>query len=122
MSQFISFEESEKACRDLHQSRHVYLPTTLVLSVGPWLTQLLPELSSLSSRFIGKFCTGLILLISMHSLRRQFPLFIWQLKGSDTGVYGLPALDGANGGFKIGSLTILLSLYTPDSVKRTVSS
>jgi sarcosine oxidase len=116
----ISFEESEKGV-EIRTNQGTYTCDHLVLSVGPWLTQLLPELQAVFKVYRQVLYWFDIADQYAQFAPPQFPLFIWQLKGSDTGVYGLPALDGAAGGFKIGSSNYLTEPVTPDSVKRTVA-
>ena len=50
----------------------------------------------------------------------KFPVFIWLIKNSEHGIYGFPAVDGANGGIKIASEEYV-NTTTADSINRTVS-
>jgi sarcosine oxidase len=47
-------------------------------------------------------------------------VFIWQIKGRDNGIYGFPAVDGPNGGFKIASENYI-EVTTPETVNCIVS-
>lgn len=116
----IGFEENAKGV-EVHTNLGSYQAEHLVLSVGPWLTELLPELQS-----VFKVYRQVLYWFDIENSYEQFaeakfPIFIWQLKGEEAGVYGLPAVDGALGGFKIGSSNYLTEPVTPDTVSRTVS-
>ena len=116
----ISFEESKQGV-EIHTNQGTYSCDHLVLSVGPWLTQLLPELLPVFKVYRQVLYWFDIADSFAEFSPPKFPLFIWPLKDSETGVYGLPALDGKAGGFKIGSSNYLTEPVTPDSVKRTVA-
>lgn len=90
----------------------------LILSVGPWLPELLPEFSRIFtvnrqvlywfdvSNAYDDFIPG------------KMPVFDWHLK-SGRSTYGFPALDGRLGGVKIATESYAETV-TPDSVDRMV--
>lgn len=75
----------------------------LVLSVGPWLNQIV-----LKNSFDAIFKVYRQVLYWFDIKDRyeefsapQFPIFIWELKSGKNGIYGFPAIDGPDGGFKL---------------------
>jgi sarcosine oxidase len=117
----IGFEENAKGV-EVYTNQGTYTAERLVLSVGPWLTELLPQLKPVFKVYRQVLYWFDIADSFEQFAPPKFPLFIWQLKGAEAGVYGLPALDGPNGGFKIGSSNYLTEPVTPDSVERSVSA
>ncbi len=117
----IGFEENAKGV-EVYTNQGTYTAERLVLSVGPWLTELLPRLKPVFKVYRQVLYWFDIADSFEQFAPPKFPLFIWQLKGAEAGVYGLPALDGPNGGFKIGSSNYLTEPVTPDSVERSVSA
>jgi sarcosine oxidase len=114
------FEETDLGVT-VYTDQGTYKAEHLVLSVGPWLPEILADLGSVFkvhrqvlywfdvSAAYKEFVTG------------KFPIFIWQIKGCDNGIYGFPAIDGPSGGFKIASEDYTYQT-TPDSVDRTVGA
>lgn len=89
----IGFAESEKGV-EVQTDQSSYHANSLVLTVGPWLTELLPELQT-----VFKVYRQVLYWFDIESKferfsEPEFPIFIWQLKGEEAGVYGLPAVDG----------------------------
>lgn len=117
----IGFEENAKGV-EVYTNQGTYTAERLVLSVGPWLTELLPQLKPVFKVYRQVLYWFDIADSFEQFAPPKFPLFIWQLKGAEAGVYGLPALDGPHGGFKIGSSNYLTEPVTPDSVERSVSA
>lgn len=117
----IGFEENAKGV-EVYTNQGTYTAEHLVLSVGPWLTELLPQLQPVFKVYRQVLYWFDIADSFEQFAPPKFPLFIWQLKGAAAGVYGLPALDGPHGGFKIGSSNYLTEPVTPDSVERSVSA
>ena len=117
----IGFEENAKGV-EVYTNQGTYTAERLVLSVGPWLTELLPQLKPVFKVYRQVLYWFDIADSFEQFAPPKFPLFIWQLKGAEAGVYGLPALDGPNCGFKIGSSNYLTEPVTPDSVERSVSA
>ncbi|HEY9676863.1 MAG TPA: N-methyl-L-tryptophan oxidase [Drouetiella sp.] len=99
----------------------LYTADKLVLSVGPWLSQFSQNLQSLFKPFRQVLYW---FDISQHHddfALGKFPIFIWQLKGHDNGIYGFPAIDGPAGGFKVAT-EVYDEPTTPESCERTVSA
>jgi sarcosine oxidase len=82
--------------------RSVYFGEQAVISVGPWIHDLLPSERSYFTitrqvlawfapeGSIAPFCAP------------RFPTFIWEFgSGRTTGIYGFPAIDGQEGGVKV---------------------
>ncbi len=75
----------------------------LVLSVGPWLNQIV---SKISFDAIFKVYRQVLYWFDIKDHYKdfsapQFPIFIWELKSDKNGMYGFPAVDGPDGGFKL---------------------
>src|SRR5208282_3108594 len=114
------FDETDKGIT-IHTNHDTYQTERLVLSVGPWLPQVVPELTTIFkvyrqvlywfdiSKSFSNFAIG------------KFPIFDWQIKDSMSGIYGFPAVDGQFGGLKIAS-EHYTDVVTPDSVERQVSA
>ncbi len=117
----IGFEENARGV-EVYTNQGTYTAERLVLSVGPWLTELLPQLKPVFKVYRQVLYWFDIADSFDKFAPPKFPLFIWQLKGAEAGVYGLPALDGPHGGFKIGSSNYLTEPVTPESVDRSVSA
>ena len=101
--------------------RGVYAAATLIVAAGAWLPGLLGrelarpftvyrqtlfwfEIEGPGSRFAVERC----------------PIFIWELKGRQQGVYGFPAVDGERGGVKIATEQFA-EATDPDAVRRIVT-
>jgi sarcosine oxidase len=116
---FKNFEETGDGVT-VRTDKGTYKCEKLVLSVGPWLPQLVSELSN-----VFKVYRQVLYWFDVESsfnefVPENFPVFIWELKGHENGIYGFPAVDGVSGGFKIASEK-LLDNVTPESVDRSVS-
>jgi len=114
------FEETPNAVT-VQTDKSTYEAQHLVLSVGPWLPQLLPQVES-----TFQVCREVLYWFDISQSFSdfqlgKFPIFIWLIKGSESGLYGFPALDGALGGLKI-STSDYTTAVTQDSVERTVSA
>ncbi len=98
-----------------------YAAEKLVITVGPWLGELLPQLNN----YLKVYRQVLYWYDVSNSIDRfqipNFPIFIWLPKNdSQMAMYGFPALDGVNGGIKIAS-EIYKETTTPEIVVRSVS-
>lgn len=115
---FLSYEES-KSSVIVHTDKDSYEAENLVLTVGPWLPQILKPLAGQL-----KVMRQVMFWFDVDDYSAfqypAFPVFIWQIKGPSAGIYGFPAIDGAGGGFKIGSEAELTET-TADSLERQVS-
>lgn len=99
----LGFEPHGEGVR-VRTDRGEYTAEKLVLTLGPWLTDLLdPALSAHYTVMrqilywfapkgpISPFEPG------------RFPVFIWEPPGASRAIYGFPAIDGAHGGIKVAS-------------------
>jgi len=114
------FEETASGVM-VHTDSGTYKAEHLVLSVGPWLPQVLPELRSIFKVYRQVLYWFDVSASFSEFAPGKFPIFIWQIKGSDNGIYGFPAVDGPFGGFKIATEDYT-STVAPESVERTVSA
>jgi sarcosine oxidase len=80
-----------------------YSADTIVLAVGPWLTELRPELASaftVSEQVLHWYA----LAPGTYEAHRDLPVFIWITgDGPEEFFYGIPAIDGPDGGIKVGT-------------------
>jgi sarcosine oxidase len=97
-----------------------YETEKLVLTVGPWLPQLVPQYAELFKVYREVLYWFDVADTEQFSVP-NFPIFIWQIKGHDAGIYGFPAVNGKGGGFKLATETYGATT-TPETADRTVSS
>jgi len=97
-----------------------YEADLLIVAAGPWL----PEL--LGKDFAGLFKVHRQVLYWFEIegslvpfLPDRFPVFIWELRDTQQGIYGFPAVDGPGGGLKIATEQYGATT-TPDGVARAV--
>ena len=98
------------------------LADTLVVAAGPWLPQLVGP--DLARHF--RICRQTLFWFDIDGpitpfLPENFPVFIWEAKGSTQGIYGFPAIDGAGGGLKIATEQFETTT-TPEAVERAVGA
>lgn len=98
-----------------------YTADQLVVSAGPWISAVLPELAAqfvVERKVLYWFePTGGVAAFSPD----QFPIWIWQT-ADRAEYYGFPANDGATGGVKVaGHHGIGPSVCTPDNIDRQVT-
>ena len=98
-----------------------YRADRLILSLGPWLPEMLEE------RYARLFRIHRQVLFwfdiegpLQHFLPESFPIFIWELQGAAQGIYGFPAVNGASGGLKIATEQFSEATHA-DGVVRDVS-
>jgi len=94
----------------------------LVVAAGPWLPSLLD--GSLSRLF--RVMRQLLFWFAPDGdvtpfLPARFPVFIWEVRGRPTPIYGIPAIGGEEGGVKIGTEQLTRDT-SPDCVERTVGA
>lgn len=102
--------------------KNTYTCEKLILSVGPWLNQTVLDKSYQS---IFKIYRQVLYWFDVSDAYKDFappafPIFIWESKPDKNGIYGFPAVDGPEGGFKIAFEQYDQSCL-PDSVNREVS-
>jgi sarcosine oxidase len=102
--------------------RDTYAADTLVVAAGPWLPDLVGP--DLARHF--RICRQTLFWFDVDGpvtpfLPENFPVFIWEAKGSAHGIYGFPAIDGARGGVKIATEQFETTT-TPEAVERAVGA
>jgi len=102
--------------------KNTYQCQNLVLSVGPWLVKTVSEKTFDS---IFKIYRQVLYWFDVSAAYQDFsppafPIFIWELKSDQNGMYGFPAVDGPDGGFKI-AFEQYDKTCDPDTVNREVS-
>lgn len=92
----------------------------VVLTAGPWLTELRPELApafTVTRQVLHWFEVD----PASYEAHRDLPVFIWLTgDGSEEFVYGFPAIDGPYGGLKVASEQFRTTT-TPDACDREVT-
>jgi sarcosine oxidase len=114
------FEETDLGVT-VYTDQGTYKAEHLVLSVGPWLPEILTDLGAVFKVHRQVLYWFDIATAYKDFVPGKFPIFIWQIKGRENGIYGFPAVDGPSGGFKIASEQYI-DQTTPDSVDRIVSA
>ncbi len=98
-----------------------YTAATIVLAAGPWLTELRPELASaftVSRQVLHWFA----LAPGAYEAHRHLPVFIWIIgDGPEEFFYGIPAIDGPDGGLKVGTEQFRATT-TPAACRREVTT
>ena len=80
----------------------VYGADRLILSAGPWLPGLLGGTLDACFRVFRQALFWFDIGSQAATFSpRCFPVFIWELAGKPQGIYGFPAIDGAEGGIKV---------------------
>lgn len=102
--------------------RDCYAADQLIVAAGPWLSDLVgPAISQWLKVYRQVLLWYAIEGSVTPFLPEHFPVFIWELQGKRQGVYGFPALDGAQGGLKIATEQYDCET-SPDAVERRVSA
>jgi len=99
--------------------RGSYQCEKLVLSAGPWIVDRVDS----ELRALFKVHRQVLYWFDVEKRYEDFaqsPVFIWEPPGKPQGIYGFPAIDGVDGGFKIATGTYETSTH-PDKVVREVS-
>ena len=96
-----------------------YLASKVVLTAGPWLGELRPELApafTVTRQVLHWFA----LAPGAHPAHRELPVFIWITGvGPEAFFYGFPAIDGPGGGLKVASEQFAAST-SPAAARRDV--
>jgi len=109
-----------------------YRAEQLIVAAGPWVPQLLDahfqnsQLAAQKYASLFKIQRQVQFWFDVHNCYEQFepgkfPIFIWELSGACQSMYGFPAVDGPDGGFKIGTEGFN-KVVTVDTVDREVSA
>jgi len=95
--------------------------STLVVTAGPWVSELLPELAPRVRILRQVLFWYDVRDPASYAGLRESPVYIW-CPGADPGetIYGFPMLDGPSGGAKVAREQYVVET-TPDEVERTVS-
>ena len=101
--------------------RGSYAADRLVITAGAWL----PELIGQSYRGQFKVLRQVQYWFDIDGpiepyLPENFPVFLWELQGKPQSIYGFPAIDGPDGGFKLATEQYAAET-TPDTVSREVT-
>jgi sarcosine oxidase len=95
------FDASDHAVKVI-TDQETYNADRLIVTAGSWLPTLVDR--SLARHFAihrqTMFWFDMDAPVSAY-LPERCPVFIWELQGKKQGLYGFPAVDGANGGMKI---------------------
>ncbi|HEY9733848.1 MAG TPA: N-methyl-L-tryptophan oxidase [Drouetiella sp.] len=118
----LSFEETKNGVA-VKTDRGHYTAHHLIVTAGPWLPELLKEHPALASHF--KVVRQVMYWFDVKSHYDSFkpgifPIFIWEGHDDLASSYGMPAIDGPDGGFKTASPRFNEQV-TPDTVNRSVS-
>ena len=102
--------------------RHVCSPTRWSSRPGHGCRSSSGRISRATSGSAGRPSSGSTSTArSPRFCRENFPVFIWEAKGSTQGIYGFPAIDGAGGGVKIATEQFETTT-TPEAVERAVGA
>lgn len=118
----LSFTEAQGTVT-VKTDQNTYTCENLVLSVGPWLSKDVCDRDDFNSIF--KAYREVLYWFDISAHYEQFtppacPIFIWEPKNKN-GMYGFPAVDGPEGGFKIAFEQYAVSC-DPETIERTVSA
>ena len=98
-----------------------YTAEKLVITAGPWISQLIDAEYSQHFKVIRQVMYWFDIEKSFHHFTpEKFPIFIWEVQGKHKGIYGLPAINGPQGGLKIASEQYETT-STPQTINREVS-
>jgi sarcosine oxidase len=82
--------------------RATYDADRLIVAAGPWLPQLLGAAFSPLFKVYRQVLFWFVAKGAIEPfLPENFPVFIWELQDRNQGIYGFPAIDGAQGGVKV---------------------
>jgi sarcosine oxidase len=98
-----------------------YTAETIVLAAGAWLPELRPELAS-AFAVTRQDLHWFALAPGTYEAHRDLPVFIWITgDGPEEFFYGIPAIDGPDGGLKAGSEQFQATT-TPAACRREVTA
>lgn len=118
----LHFEETSGGVK-VKTDRAEYTASQLIITAGPWLPELMQEHPALAAHFsIARQVMYWFDIKAQYDKFKPgaFPIFIWEGHDDLASSYGMPALDGPDGGFKTASPRFN-EIVTPDTVNRTVS-
>ncbi|MGI8701355.1 MAG: N-methyl-L-tryptophan oxidase [Nocardioidaceae bacterium] len=99
----------------------IYAASKLVISAGPWVGELLPDLASRFAVYRQVLHWFDLDDPSRYESYAEMPVYIWEFgRGADDFMYGFPMVDGPEGGAKVATETYAAPT-TPDGVARDVT-
>lgn len=104
-------------------TKNEYFTDKLILSAGSWMPELIPNEYSQYLQVHRQVLYWFNIKPEYYPLftPENMPIFIWGIKNSPQGIYGFPAIAGANGGVKIATES-LVRVNSPDEINREVSN
>ncbi|RTL39224.1 MAG: N-methyl-L-tryptophan oxidase [Candidatus Melainabacteria bacterium] len=118
----LNFEETKNGVK-VKTDQAEYTANQLIITAGPWLPELLKEHPALAGHFsIARQVMYWFDIKSHYDSFKPgtFPIFIWEGHDDLASSYGMPALDGPDGGFKTASPQFN-EIVTPDTVNREIT-
>jgi sarcosine oxidase len=116
----VRFDASSNGVRVV-TDRGSYDAAKLILTVGPWLAEILGEYFARLFKVYRQVLLWFDVKDSVVPfLPERFPVFIWALPENAKGIYGFPAVDGPSGGVKIASEQYEETI-APDACEREVT-
>ncbi len=98
-----------------------YSAAKLIVSVGPWVDELVPDLASCFAVYRQVLYWFGLEDTSLYESYAEMPVYLWEFgAGADDFVYGFPMVDGPDGGAKVATETYVAAT-TPDEVARDVT-
>jgi sarcosine oxidase len=110
-------------CVEVITEKGIYKAEKIILSVGAWIKNFVDQpRQDLFNIYRQVFYWFDVAENYKQFMPRNFPTFIWEFgRWENDFVYGFPAIDGENGGFKIATETYF-STTNPDDVNREVTN
>ena len=100
----------------------IYSAAKLIISVGPWIKDLLPEYDNIFKVYRQVLYWFDIADKTDYEVYRDMPIFVWEFdNGRYDNFYGFPAIDGPNGGVKLATETYDTDT-SPDKISRVVTA
>src|SRR5215472_2675131 len=116
----IGFEEKDGGVTVETESGR-YAADRLVVTAGAWLPGLVPAYAQIFRVYRQVLTWFALEGDGALFAPDRFPVFIWEVQKGSQGIYGFPAVDGANAGMKIATESYRATT-TPDEVMRDVSA
>jgi len=116
---FLEFTEDEDGILTITTEQGRYRTKKLILSAGPWVTELFPQYVELFEVYRQVMYWFPIEDAVEPYLPENFPVFMIELEG-DKEFYGFPAMSGKDGGLKL-ACEEALTHTSPENVDRTVT-
>lgn len=123
----LNFEEGVQSIKygsiiEVQTDRNLYKTEKLIVSAGAWINELVPQLSQ-HFKIYRQVLYWFDIQEHYHRFKPdQFPVFIWEPTGVPWGIYGFPAVDGAEGGIKIAAEYLDSTIDSPEQLNRKVQA